>query len=113
ENLAAQIIQLGSKERAYGECEVNFFRGAKVGERKCLMCQVTHPVKRDHFEFYQARVYLDEELKVPIRYERWLWPTEPGGKPALDEEFTYLNLKVNVGLTAEDFSTKNPEYGFR
>ncbi|MCP3695353.1 MAG: DUF1571 domain-containing protein, partial [Planctomycetaceae bacterium] len=35
-----------------------------------------------------------------------------GAKPEVVEEYTYLNLKINVGLTEEDFDTKNPKYNF-
>ena len=113
ENLAAKIIERGMEDRPHGECEVKFFRGAKVGETSCLMCQVTHPVKRPHFDFYQVRVYFDEKQKVPVRYESWSWPTSPGGKPVLEEEYTYLNLELNAGLTSADFSIENPDYRFR
>ena len=28
------------------------------------------------------------------------------------EEYNYLNLKINVGLTDADFDANNPEYNF-
>ena len=28
------------------------------------------------------------------------------------EEYTYTNIKINVGLTDADFDTKNPNYKF-
>ncbi len=37
---------------------------------------------------------------------------QPGGQPQLLEEYTYLNVKLNVGLTDADFDDKNPEYNF-
>ncbi len=113
ENLAVKMIETGLRHRPHGECEVQFFRDAKIGEARCLMMQVTHPTKRDHFDFYQARVYFDEELKIPIRYESWSWPETPGGQPVLEEEYMYLQVRVNVGLTDRDFDLGNPEYRFR
>ncbi len=113
ENLVVKLIEMGQRVRPYGECEVQFYRDAKIGDAKCLMIQVTHPVQRDHFDFYQARVYFDESLKMPIRYESWSWPTKPGGEPVLEEEFTYLHLKLNTGLTDRDFDISHPAYGFR
>jgi len=113
ENLVAKVIETGLRDRQYGECDVQFFRDAKIGTAKCIMLQVTHPVKRDHFDFYQARVYFDENLKVPIRYESWSWPKTPGGKPVLEEEYMYLKIALNVGLTDQDFDIANPAYRFR
>jgi hypothetical protein len=45
-----------------------------------------------------------------VRYESYDWPRTPGGQPELIEEYTYLNLKFNVGLTDADFDRGNPAY---
>jgi outer membrane lipoprotein-sorting protein len=50
-----------------------------------------------------ARIYFDDELKIPIRYEAYDFPTQEGGKPVLLEEYTYLDVKVNNGFTDKDF----------
>jgi hypothetical protein len=113
ENLVRKMIETGIRDRQYGECNVQFFENAKIGKVTCMMLQVTHPIKRDHFDFYQARLYFDQNLKVPIRYESWSWPTTPGGKPVLEEEYMYLQLAVNVGLSDQDFDIANPSYRFR
>ena len=49
---------------------------------------------------------------MPIRYEAYDWPTSAGGPPQLIEEYTYINLQLNVGLQDEDFSQSNPKYDF-
>ena len=59
-----------------------------------------------------ARIYLDDQLNLPIRYEAYDWPDQPGDKPVLLEEYTYVNLKINQGLTDADFDVHNPQYGF-
>jgi hypothetical protein len=46
---------------------------------------------------------------VPIRYAAYLWPQNPGEQPPLEEEYTYLNLKVNNNFTDADFDQNNPE----
>jgi len=40
------------------------------------------------------------------------WPTTPGGEAPLIEEYTYYNVKLNVGLTDLDFDKTNPAYNF-
>jgi hypothetical protein len=112
ENLLKKIIERGERDRQYGQCDVQFFRHAKIGDMQCTMLQVTHPERRPYFDFYRARIYFADSLKIPIRYESWSWPTQSGGDPVLEEEYNYLNVKVNVGLTDLDFDPQNPAYRF-
>jgi hypothetical protein len=112
ENLVQKMIEKGNQDRQHGECHVTRFDTAKVGDRPCSVFRIEHPVERPHFDFYRAEVFFDSELKMPIRYASWSWPTESGGKPLLEEEYTYTNLQVNVGLTDVDFNPDNPDYNF-
>ena len=111
-NLTKRLIEVGEHDKQYGECDVKFFQGAKVMDRVCTIIQVTHPVPRRNFIFHMARIYVDDQLNLPIRYEAYDWPDKPGEKPVLLEEYTYVNLKVNQGLTDADFDVHNPQYGF-
>ena len=111
-NLTKRLIEVGEHDKQYGECDVKFFQGAKVNGRECTVIQVTHPVPRRSFLFHMARIYVDDQLGIPIRYEAYDWPAQPGGPPVLLEEYTYMNLKINQGLTDADFDVHNPQYGF-
>src|SRR5581483_8915455 len=66
-HLLADLAQTTESEMAYGECDVKFFRGAKVDGRECLCAQVTHPTPRKNFRFHVTRVYYDAQLNLPIR----------------------------------------------
>lgn len=112
ENLMVRLIEKGQRDRNRDECEVQFFKGAKINGRVCTLLQVTHPVKREYFDFHVAQIFIDDELNVPLRYAAYVWPTTPGGKPVLEEEYTYMDMKINVGLTEDDFNPKNPLYKF-
>jgi hypothetical protein len=112
-NLVRRLVEVGQQDVNYGECEVQYFTKAMVNKRPCTVIQVVHPTPRDVFRFHLARVFVDDELKMPIRYESYDWPSEPGGEPELIEEYTYLDLKLNNGFTDEDFSIRNPAYQFR
>jgi hypothetical protein len=111
-NLVRRLVEVGQKDLKHGECEVKYFTDAKLNKRSCTVIQVTHPQPREEFQFHLARVFVDNELMAPIRYEAYDWPREPGGEPRLMEEYTYLDLKVNNGFTDEDFSVRNPAYHF-
>ena len=111
-NLTRRLVEVGLSELSYGECEAKTFANAKINGRNCTCMQFEHPVPRREFRYHMARIFIDDELNVPIRYEAYTWPSEPGGKPVLVEEYTYLDLKLNQGLNDRDFSAANPEYGF-
>jgi hypothetical protein len=112
ENLARRLVEVAEHDKQFGECEVNFFPNAKVNGRVCTCVQVVHPVPRRNFRFHLARVFIDDEYTIPIRYEAYDWPQEPGGEPVLMEEYTYMNVKINNGFTDADFDPKNTAYKF-
>jgi hypothetical protein len=112
ENLARRLVEVAEHDRHFGECEVNFYPGAKVNGRVCTCVQVVHPVPRRNFRFHLARVFIDDEYLIPIRYEAYDWPHEPGAEPLLMEEYTYMNVKLNNGFTDADFDPRNTSYKF-
>lgn len=112
ENLVARLIEKGERDRKRDECTVEFRKNAKINGRSCTLLKVTHPVPRDYFDFHIAQIFIDDEYQVPVRYAAYTWPAPGSTEPLLEEEYTYLNLKLNVGLTEVDFDYKNPDYNF-
>ena len=112
ENLVARLIEKGERDKQLGDAEVKFYEDTKINGRSCTLIQVTHPERRPEYEFHVCRVFIDNELQIPIRYAGYGWPREEGGKPTLEEEYTYLDVKLNVGLTEEDFNPDNDAYQF-
>lgn len=108
--LTHRMIEMGTRETQFGECEVKFFKGAKINGRECMCIQVTHPTPRKQFAFHLARIFIDEESTVPVRYAAYTWPKTEGGAPVLEEEYTYVNLKLNNGFTDADFNDKDPNF---
>jgi hypothetical protein len=122
ENLVVKLIEKGQAVRKLGpaNCELTFTTGAKIkpsrnpkDDRVCTVLNVVHPQQLPGYEFHTAQIFMDDELQVPIRYIAYSWPSNPQDKigPVL-EEYTYLHLKLNVGLTKEDFDPDNPNYNF-
>ena len=114
ENLVVKLIERGEQEKQYGECQVEFIKGTSINKVPCTLLKVSHPIQRDHFEFYEAHIFIDDKTKVPLRYAAYHWPTTPGDPKTMQvlEEYTYLDMKLNVGLTDADFDSENPNYGF-
>jgi len=112
QKLTAQLIDAAERDRQHAECEVQLKKDVTFGDYVCSMIEVTHPVKRPHFDFYRARIYFSHELNMPVYYASWSWPNQTGKEPVLEEEYSYRNLKVNVGLDDQDFDVDNPNYRF-
>ena len=109
--------QAADRSRRAGQ-EVRRVRGQVLQGRedqraaRCTCIQVVHPVPRRNFRFHMARVFVDDELNMPVRYEAYEWPSKPGGQPPLIEEYTYIDFKLNNGFTDADFDQNNPSYSF-
>ncbi len=112
-NLLLRLIEVAREDLQHPECDVRYYSEAKVNGRSCTLVEVTHPVRRPYFRYHVARVFIDNELLIPIRYAAYDWPEKAGGEPCLMEEYTYLNVKLNQGLTDRDFDYRNENYGFR
>lgn len=111
EKLTLKLIEKAERDRKAGLCEVNYTEGAKINKRPCTVIEVIHNEKRAPYEFHLAKVYIDDELQIPIRFASYDWPIN-GSAPQLMEEYTYINVKLNVGLTDQDFSISNTAYNF-
>ncbi|MBC8350722.1 MAG: DUF1571 domain-containing protein [Planctomycetes bacterium] len=107
ENLVDKLIERATSDRKSDpkalSTQVRYIEKAKINGRSCLVIEVTHPVQKPYFDFHIARVFIDDQLQVPVRYAAYSWPTTPGGRPVLEEAYTYLDMKMNVGLKENDF----------
>ena len=112
ENLIVKLIERGQRARQNPGVVCEFRKNARVKDRVCTVLNVTQPNKTAGAEFHQAQIFMDDAVNVPIRYIAYDWPRSPGGRPAVIEEYTYLDLKINVGLTDADFDPYNAEYNF-
>jgi len=110
--LVERLIEKGERDRQQGSCSVRFLQDCKVIDRNCTCLEVVHANYKPCYDFHKAKIFIDYEYNVPIRYEAFGWPAKGESEGELIEEYTYLNFKFNVGLTDLDFSRNNPEYGF-
>ncbi|MBS0208178.1 MAG: DUF1571 domain-containing protein [Planctomycetes bacterium] len=111
--LIEQLIEVGEQDLRHDDCAVRLVSGETVNGRGCACLEITHQWRQDHFTFHVARIYIDLETNLPIRYESDGWPaTASGTRPRIDD-YTYERLTTNLGLTDDDFSTSNQAYGFR
>ena len=112
ETLVLKLIERGERDRKHPDVQVAFRRNAKINGRSCTVVQVTHPTYRPEFDFSVGQIFIDDEMNIPVRYVAYDWPKVAGQQGQVIEEYTYLNVKLNVGLQDSDFDHKNPNYKF-
>jgi len=112
QNMLTLLTEQWQLESKYGEIDVKHYPQAQIGKTACIVIEASHPNPRKQFRFHLTRLYLDAETDLPIRLENYAWPRRAGDDPQLVEEYTYDQLRTNVGLTARDFDRENPNYGF-
>ncbi len=107
EVLLRRLMVVAREEMKLGNCQVQFRKNAKVNGRLCTVIDVVHPKQDKRFRYHRCRVYLDDERKCPIHFEAYGWPAEQGAAPVLLEQYTYLDVKTNVGFSDADFEIKD------
>lgn len=110
-NMLDAVLAIWQAELPHGEAKIGYYPQAKVGESSCKVYEVTHAEAREHFKFHKTRLYIDIKSGLPVRVEQYAFPVD-GAEAKLVEEYTFSDLKTNVGLTDNDFSTKNKSYNF-
>jgi hypothetical protein len=101
-----------SEELSPENSVLTFHDDMLVGPYRCTMIESTHPAYQRHFLYHKVRVFIDQAAGLPIRFEAYDWPKARQSAGALAEEYSYMNLKLNVGLRDIDFDVANPNYSF-
>lgn len=107
------LITLWEEESKHGECEVKYYPNAKLGETACQVIECKHPQPREHFKYHVTRVYIDKSTGIAIRVEHLGFPKTASEKPPVVAEYTYKDIKTNVGLQDVDFDINNSKYKFK
>jgi len=111
QRLMATLIQHALHDREYGECEVQLSEVQSAGVT-CRRIRVVHPIERKHFIFHVVEVDIDLQRNIPVRLASWMWPETDGAEPPLTEEYIYTDIKLNVGLTNDDFNPDSEQYNY-
>lgn len=111
-SLINTVLQRWKAELHDSESVVLFDDSLSIGRAHCLLIEAIHPERGPNYVFHKVRLFIDVELGFPVRLEGYDWPREEGGEAELVEEYAYGNLKLNVGLTDQDFDTANQQYSF-
>jgi hypothetical protein len=113
QNLTRRVIEVLEQERQYNDGIIEIFPNATVDDRKCTHFRLTHHQPRPDLTYHMAEMSVDDELAIPVYFRSFDFPVNEGEKPRLLEEYSYRQVKMNVGLTETDFDIRNPEYHFQ
>ncbi|NOX55736.1 MAG: DUF1571 domain-containing protein [Planctomycetes bacterium] len=110
--MVRKIIEQWERELSDEDVQVKYYPNAKLGTVECIVLETTHQRQHPGARFYRTRLFIEKERKLPIRVEQYAFPRRARQKPMLVEEYTYMDIRTNVGLTDHDFETSNPAYDF-
>lgn len=111
-NLMKTLVGQWERELPQSDLAVKMFPNAKLGNVECKVFESTRAKKTAEGQFHVTRLYTDKATQMPVRVEQLDFPTKAGDQPQVLEQYTYIDLKTNVGLTDMDFDTKNKSYKF-
>ncbi|MCG8583476.1 MAG: DUF1571 domain-containing protein, partial [Pirellulales bacterium] len=96
--LTQELVKHAERAITVEGTKTQLYRDATIDGRPTLALAVTHDQPHEDLTYHHARVFIDREWNVPVRYEAYGFPSEPGGPPRLQEQYTYLDVAFNVGL---------------
>jgi hypothetical protein len=92
--------------------EVRRVSSVEAGGVECEAVEIMHHHQQPGLIYQVGRVYVDKQSRLPVQGELYGWPEKAGEDPPLLEQYTYSNIKTNVGLTDSDFDPGNRDYRF-
>ena len=110
--MVQKVITQWESELTISGIRVNFYPSAKIGSLECRVVQTTHDTEQTGARFHMTRLYVSKDSGLPVRVEQFAFPNKAGAKPIMLEQYTYLDIKTNAGLTSIDFDIDNPKYDY-
>ena len=83
ENMLYRLLQSARRD-LQTHCRVDILEDAKINDRPVRGIIVTHQSPTESPDFYQARIFVDKELGLPVHFESYDWPKKPDGEPRVD-----------------------------
>tara|TARA_R110002072_G_scaffold238769_2_gene396275 strand:- start:164609 stop:165442 length:834 start_codon:yes stop_codon:yes gene_type:complete len=111
-NLLELTIAQWNSELNVPDVQVRYFPNAKVSDVECRVFESSYDTKHKGVKFHMTRLYVDKKTAFPVRVEQFDFPAKTGAKAPILEQYTYLNVQPNSGLTDSDFDVKNSAYDF-
>jgi hypothetical protein len=101
-NLLERFRKGWEQEKQWGQTQVKVAE-YDYNKRRCVRVETIHPQDSERYVYYRNVVYFDKETRLPVRTECYDWPKNAGEKGELVEVYSYVNVKLNVGLEDDVF----------
>lgn len=109
--LVEKLLALGAQKHLFRDSRITI-EPVEFAERPGTRVEIRNPAPVGNFRLAVARIVLDREWNVPVHFEALEWPATGDSQPILLEKYSYLDLRLDTGLSDLDFDPKNPEYAF-
>ncbi|MEM8666030.1 MAG: DUF1571 domain-containing protein [Planctomycetota bacterium] len=111
--LTEKLIERGEKDRDNPDISVNIGPSPSTNSPSDRLIQIRRAQPSGlEDDFSLAEITFDSERQLILSYRSFGWTNTENEEPPLLESYTYENLKINVGLTDDDFDPKNPAYNY-
>jgi hypothetical protein len=108
-----QQWEMEAKNNDPQDPKVFYYPNAKLdGQIECEAAITRHETPQRPFRFYETRIFFEKKSHFPIRLEQYAAPDRAHPEKYLVEKYIYTNIRTNVGLTDNDFDTRNRNYHF-
>ncbi|TWU18505.1 DUF1571 domain-containing protein [Allorhodopirellula heiligendammensis] len=108
-----QILDRMESQIDPANIKIRYFADAKVDGRPCQHIEVRQIEHTPDAMFQVAKVYIDNELELPVYFSSYAWSDTPDGEPILQEQYAITKIDLKAKLTDLDFDRTNPAYQFR
>jgi hypothetical protein len=109
--LVEKLLALGAQKDLFQNCQVTI-REIEFADRPAKQVEIRNPAPVGDFRLAVARIVLDTQWNVPVHFVAYHWPDAPNDELLLMEEYSYLDIDLDPGLTDFDFNPDNPTYAF-
>jgi hypothetical protein len=105
-NMLISALEVYEEAARNGDLKVEFLGTMTAAGRTCYGIKRTLP-KKDIYPGKELVLFIDCERLVPVGADSYDWDGQ------LMSKYRYADLKLNAGLTDDDFDWKNKDYGLK
>lgn len=111
QELLKTVIAQWETDTLISGVDVTYYPNARIGSANCKAIETRHPAPVRGAAFHLTRLYIDSATNLPVRVQQYQFPRRRG-EAELYEEYTYFNIRTNVGFKDIDFNPGNPNYNY-
>ena len=108
-NMAEKLVRQWVVETELPAPAVKYFPSAKLAGKPCQAIEVTHSRAHRKILAPRVRLFVDTATGLPVRVQKF---AVSAGQPQVIEDYSYLDVRTNLGLGDIDFDVANPAYDF-